>query len=93
MVDEYIEEHSDQKHLTFSGIKIGPAEPNPNSPFKNPNAEQPEKGLSALKDLNLLSGDKNATRAGISAYEQAKIDRRKNKRIGGGLKNTNTGLR
>ena len=79
-VEELAEEHLQAKHLNFSGIKVEPDEPNPNSPFKNPNREEPdEKGLSALKELKLMSGEKGK----LSKYQQAKIDRRKKNQTNG----------
>ena len=78
-VEALAEEHLQAKHLNFSGIKVEADEPNQSSPFKNRNAADPdEKGLSALKELKLMSAGKGGV---ISQYEQAKLDRRKKNRI------------
>ena len=66
-VEEIASEHLQPKHFNFSGVKIEADEPNPNSPFKNPNRESPSKGLSAMKQLKLMSGQK--ADGTISVYE------------------------
>lgn len=79
-VDELAEEHLQPKHMTFAGIPVEAEQPPANSPFKDRNREEPdEKGLSALKELKLMSAEKGV----VSQYEQAKIDRRKKNRSNG----------
>ena len=77
-VDELVEEHLQPKHMTFTGIPVEVNEGNPDSPFKSVRSEASRGVNSALKRLNLQSGSKIG--GGISAYEQSKLDRRKNAR-------------
>ena len=71
-----MEEHLQPKHHTFTNIEVEVNEGNPDSPFKEVRSKASQGVNSALKQLNLQSGSKIG--GGISSYQQAKLDRRKN---------------